>query len=81
MAFIVQQTRVYAPLWSGHHRAVHFRDPDAFVPERWLPREHPGFDQRYANDDLKARQTFSAGPRSTSHKLDSLLILRIVGQR
>jgi cytochrome P450 len=34
-----------------------FKDPFAFVPERWLG------DERYADDARAAVQPFSAGPR------------------
>ncbi|KAK5459698.1 hypothetical protein LTS15_003827 [Exophiala xenobiotica] len=35
-----------------------FKDPDAFIPERWLK------DPQYATDDLGASQPFSFGPRN-----------------
>ncbi|CRG91780.1 Cytochrome P450 3A2 [Talaromyces islandicus] len=41
----------------------YFRDPKEFHPERWLPHDHPLFNDRYANDNLKAYFPFSLGPR------------------
>jgi cytochrome P450 len=44
--------------WSCYHSAENFRDPDKFVPERWLG------DERYKDDRKKALQPFSLGPRN-----------------
>jgi cytochrome P450 len=41
----------------------YFRNPLEFHPERWLPHTHPLYDDRYANDNLKAFFPFSLGPR------------------
>jgi cytochrome P450 len=41
----------------------YFRDPREFRPERWLPHDHPLFDNRYSNDHLKAFFPFALGPR------------------
>lgn len=38
--------------------AENFRDPEKFVPERWLG------DERYKGDRKKALQPFSLGPRN-----------------
>jgi cytochrome P450 len=34
-----------------------------FVPERWLPTEHPFHDKRFGNDVQEAAKPFSLGPR------------------
>jgi len=39
---------------------VNFTDPDAFVPERWLPNAPA----RYVNDIKEALNPFSTGPRN-----------------
>ncbi|KAK7949214.1 cytochrome P450 [Apiospora aurea] len=41
----------------------HFRDPQLFRPERWLPRRDPRHDPRYAADDLGCFFPFNLGPR------------------
>ncbi|KAL2258304.1 hypothetical protein VTK26DRAFT_8431 [Humicola hyalothermophila] len=41
----------------------YFADPLEFRPERWLPADHPLYDKKYANDNLKAIFPFSLGPR------------------
>jgi cytochrome P450 len=40
------------------HLSRNFRDPYAFVPERWMN------DPQYATDNLSSVQAFSAGPRN-----------------
>jgi len=40
-----------------YRSARNFRDPHAFVPERWLG------DEKYAGDRKAALQPFSVGPR------------------
>ncbi|GIZ44025.1 hypothetical protein CKM354_000723400 [Cercospora kikuchii] len=39
-----------------------FRDPELFVPERWLPNDAEG--ARYSEDKKHALQPFSTGPRN-----------------
>ncbi len=41
-----------------YRSADNFRDPDKFVPERWLGDEH------FKHDRKKALQPFSLGPRN-----------------
>lgn len=45
------------------HFDTNFKDPLEFRPERWLSREDPDWDDRFANDVLGASQPFSLGPR------------------
>ncbi|MCJ1282685.1 hypothetical protein MMC26_002010 [Xylographa opegraphella] len=51
-------TSVGVNQWAANQSAGHFRDPEKFIPERWLN------DERYAGDDKEARQPFSLGPRN-----------------
>lgn len=44
--------------YVAYHSAANFKDPDSFVPERWLG------DPRYADDRRDAWQPFSYGPRN-----------------
>lgn len=44
--------------WSTFHSARNFRDPDTFIPERWL--DEPA----YMTDCKSAMQPFSVGPRN-----------------
>jgi cytochrome P450 len=56
--WIPQGTRVSVHHYSTYHSRINFRDPDAFVPERWLG------DLRYANDVQDAHQPFGWGHRN-----------------
>ncbi|MCJ1235343.1 hypothetical protein MMC14_003311 [Varicellaria rhodocarpa] len=44
--------------WSTHNSERNFKDPQKYVPERWLG------DPQYADDDRSAMQPFSIGPRN-----------------
>lgn len=44
--------------YAAAHSPRNFRDPESFVPERWLD------DPAYKNDDRAAAQPFSLGPRN-----------------
>lgn len=56
--WIPQDTRVSVHHYSTYHSPTNFRDPDEFVPERWMGNP------RYANDVLDAHQPFAWGPRN-----------------
>ncbi|KAK8018796.1 hypothetical protein PG991_007986 [Apiospora marii] len=51
-------TTVAVPPWVSTHSAVHFHEPNAFRPERWM-----GEDEKYAQDHLNASLPFGTGPR------------------
>jgi cytochrome P450 len=51
-------TTVVVPWYSAHRQKSNWRDPDCFVPERWLG------DERYKADNRGAFAPFSMGPRN-----------------
>ncbi|KAK2597583.1 hypothetical protein N8I77_012361 [Diaporthe amygdali] len=51
-------TRVSIHQYATYHSAANFKDPDAFVPERWLGATE------YMDDKRDALQPFSYGPRN-----------------
>ncbi|KAI1349182.1 cytochrome P450 [Xylaria sp. FL0043] len=51
-------TRVSVHQYSTYHSPVNFRDPDKFVPERWLG------DPAYKDDNRDVHQPFSVGTRN-----------------
>jgi len=52
-------TQVSVTGWAITHSPDNFKDPDLFVPERWL-----GDHGIYASDKREASQPFSVGPRN-----------------
>ncbi|KAL1890958.1 hypothetical protein Sste5346_007955 [Sporothrix stenoceras] len=49
-------TAVSVSTWCASHSAANFRDPDSFIPERWI-------DPAYDSDNKLASRPFSLGPR------------------
>ncbi|KAL2163757.1 hypothetical protein VTH06DRAFT_5816 [Thermothelomyces fergusii] len=56
--WIPEKTIVSIPHLAAYHSETNFRNPDKFVPERWLG------DPEYANDVRAVLQPFSFGPRN-----------------
>lgn len=51
-----------SPFTAMRHER-YFTDPLEFRPERWLPHDHPLYDARFADDNLRAFFPFSLGVR------------------
>lgn len=49
--------------FSAARNPSYFRDPLEFRPQRWLSPDHPEYDTRYADDQLKSFYPFGIGPR------------------
>lgn len=58
--WIPQNTRVSVHHYSTYHSGDNFKDPEKFVPERWLTAENT----RYANDVQDSLQPFGWGHRN-----------------
>ncbi|KAH6639942.1 cytochrome P450 [Truncatella angustata] len=56
--WIPEGTRVSVHQFATYHSPANFRDPDSFVPERWLG------DPEYEGDNRDSHQPFSVGPRN-----------------
>jgi hypothetical protein len=52
------QTLITISQWATNRDSFNFRDPESFVPERWLG------DPYYENDNRTAMQPFHYGPRN-----------------
>ena len=72
--FVPGGTVVSVGQWSACHTSEHFKEPDLFLPERWI-------DPAYANDVRKAAQPFSAGPRNCLGKNLAYMEMRLVVAR
>lgn len=55
-----EQTTVELAQFAAYHCEYNFKDPEAFVPERWL--ENPP--EKYANDTKGILNPFGVGPRT-----------------
>ncbi|KAJ5588206.1 benzoate 4-monooxygenase cytochrome P450 [Penicillium hordei] len=55
--FLPEGCIVSVSQYAAYHSSRNFKDPDAFVPERWLG------EKEYADDKRSAAQPFSYGPR------------------
>lgn len=60
--------------WAASHSPDNFRDPDTFIPERWLDKE-------YDSDLKKAMQPFSLGPRGCIGRHLSYMEMRLILSR
>lgn len=56
------QTTASISIYSSFHSPHNFKDPEAFVPERWMPTD-PLY-EKYADDRREVFQPFSYGPRN-----------------
>ncbi|KAF1987323.1 cytochrome P450 [Aulographum hederae CBS 113979] len=69
--FIPGGTAVSVSSWCAHHSKDNFKDPDSFIPERWLSEEYQG-------DQKLASRPFSLGPRGCIGKDLSYVEMRLV---
>jgi len=61
--FIPEGTSVAVSSYPTHHTERNFKDPEAFIPERWMG------DAEYADDLRSSCQPFSFGPRACLGKV------------
>jgi cytochrome P450 len=68
-------TSVAVSSWAACHSSNNWKDPEVYEPERWL--EGAG----YENDELKASQAFSLGPRGCIGRHLSYMEMRLIMAR
>jgi cytochrome P450 len=61
--FVPEGTALAVSSYAVGHSKRNFKDPEAFVPERWMG------DPRYADDIRSSMQPFSFGPRNCIGKV------------
>ncbi|KAF2430451.1 cytochrome P450 monooxygenase [Tothia fuscella] len=69
--FVAEKTSVAVNSWAASHNPANFRNPDSFIPERWL-------DPAYDSDIKKGMQPFSLGPRGCIGKHLSYMEMRLI---
>lgn len=72
----MSQTRVSVSTFAAFRSPDNFSNPEAFVPERWIPTD-PLY-ERYANDNRDVFQPFSFGPRNCIGRRYKMLSGRIL---
>jgi cytochrome P450 len=68
MTNLYLQIVVQLSTFAAARNARYFRDPEDFRPERWLPQDHPLYDPKFRDDNLKAFFPFSLGTRQCTGK-------------
>ncbi|KAF2676351.1 benzoate 4-monooxygenase cytochrome P450 [Lentithecium fluviatile CBS 122367] len=59
-SWVAGGTTVMLPQYAAYHSPSNFKDPETFVPERWLPEGQA----EYGSDHKDVLQPFSYGPRN-----------------
>ncbi|PSN61466.1 cytochrome P450 [Corynespora cassiicola Philippines] len=62
------------PQYAAYHSPLNFKDPDSFVPERWLPEG----ESEYSSDRKEVLQPFLYGPRNCLGKNLAYHELRLI---
>ncbi|KAF1941734.1 cytochrome P450 monooxygenase-like protein [Clathrospora elynae] len=70
--YIPEGTSVYMSQYAANHSTRNYKDPEAYVPERWLG------DERYKDDNKDIFNPFSFGPRNCLGKNLALAEMRLV---
>ncbi|KAL8669933.1 MAG: hypothetical protein Q9168_005498 [Polycauliona sp. 1 TL-2023] len=69
------QTLVQSSILAANLSSSNFKDPECFIPERWLG------DEEYSNDKKQASQPFSVGPRNCVGQNIAMAEMRLVMAR
>ncbi|KAI9733534.1 MAG: hypothetical protein M1834_003134 [Cirrosporium novae-zelandiae] len=70
--WVPEETRVAVPPYCMHHSPRYFKDPESFIPERWLG------DPRFDSDNRGVFHPFQLGPRACAGQVLALAELHIV---
>jgi len=64
--------------WTMQHNDKYFADAIDFYPERWLPKDHKWWDEKFGGDVKDASKPFSIGPRACLGVNLALMEMRII---
>lgn len=61
--YVPAGTTVSVAPWAASRSPANFVEPNSFLPERWLPHDHPKWNSRFDLDKLHASRPFGYGPK------------------
>ncbi|KFX86931.1 hypothetical protein O988_09454, partial [Pseudogymnoascus sp. VKM F-3808] len=70
--WVPPKTLVSVNQWAAYHTEKNFREPNSFIPERWLS------DRRFESDTKEVLQPFSIGPRNCIGKSLAYAEMRLI---
>ncbi|KAK2477201.1 hypothetical protein H9L39_12425 [Fusarium oxysporum f. sp. albedinis] len=76
--YIPKGTVVTVYQWATFRNPSNFADPDSFQAERWLPKTHALYDEKYAGDKRAVFKPFSYGARDCIGKNLAYAELRVI---
>ncbi|KAB8235872.1 cytochrome P450 [Aspergillus alliaceus] len=79
--YIPQGATIAVYQWATYHNEANFREPDSFIPERWLQEDHPFHDPSFQTDNKASFKPFSHGPRNCIAKVLSYAEMRFIMAR
>jgi len=79
--WVPEGTRINTTPWATFRDPQYFTDPDSFHPERFLPRTHPFYQERFANDNMSVWKPFSYGARDCIGKNLAYAEMRVIAAR
>ncbi|TWU78478.1 hypothetical protein ED733_008945 [Metarhizium rileyi] len=79
--YIPPKTLVSVFQWATFRNPKHFKDPESFIPERWLSPSHSLYDESFRNDNREVFKPFSYGSRDCIGKNLAMNELRFIISR
>ncbi|KAF1916179.1 cytochrome P450 [Ampelomyces quisqualis] len=79
--FIPKNTKVSLHQYATYHSPKNWHRPNEFCPERFLPQDHPLYDESFAKDNKKSFNPFSHGPANCIGKNLAYAELRLIVTR
>ncbi|KAI0543243.1 cytochrome P450 [Xylaria digitata] len=77
-AYIPRGVTCQISYFAAARSSLFFTEPLRFCPERWLPPDHPRFNPKFKNDNLKASKPFSQGPRECPGGAIASAVIRLL---
>lgn len=79
--FVPKGTVVQIFQIATYHNPDNFHEADSYRPQRFLPKTHPMYDSKFANDNMACFHPFSTGPRDCIGKNLAYAEMRLIAAR